>query len=149
MVANSGDPEVTSIKFHAIKVKVMPSGTIPQTGEVACNLTVLGNTGGGKVTGNNIELDHAKGPFALQFDLDRSLDWATSGDLIWLLEGSCPMDVCPVPNQIWIDNTPRNRVLTIMDMNTGPKCELHYRLNFTDGRYCDPVIENGGGNIFA
>lgn len=149
MVEQNGDPEVTStIKFHAIRVKVTPSGTIPPTGEVACNLTVLGNSGGGKVTGNTITLDSDKGPFALQFDLDRSLDWATEGDLIWVQENQCPTSSCSVTRQVWVDETPNNRVLTIMNMNVGDPCELHYRLNFTNGRFCDPVIENGGGNRF-
>lgn len=148
MVENNGVPEVTSIKFHAIKVKVTPIEPIPSTGEVACNITVLGSAGGGHVAGNRIKLDPEEGPFALQFDLDHRLDWATQGDLIWLQEDSCPTGACSVPSQIWVDETPNNRVLTIMNMNVGERCVLHYRLNFTNGRFCDPVIENGGGNRF-
>lgn len=149
MSEDCGEPTVAStIKFHAIKVKVAPIGPVPQTGEVHCNITVLGNTGGGKVVNNRITLDPGKGPFAIQFDLDRDLDWATQGELIWVDMTQCPIGSCSVPSQIWVDQTPRNRVLTIMNMNVDPPCDLHYRLNFTDDRYYDPVIENGGGNNF-
>ena len=149
MVENNGDPDLAStIKFHAIKVRVTPRGAIPPTGEVVCDITLVGNAGGGHVANNTITLDPDEGPFALQFDLDHRLDWAAQGDLIWLQENECPEDACPVPSTIWLSQTQNNHVLTIMNMNVGAACDLHYRLNFTDGRYCDPVIENGGGNRF-
>jgi hypothetical protein len=150
MVHGNGEPEVAStVKFHAIKVKVTPSGTIPPTGAVACDIRAVGNPTGGKVEKNKIELFEGEGPFCLQFDLDNRLEWATQGDLIWIQKNACPEDTCPVPDQMWIDKTPNNRVLTIMDMNVGEPCTFHYRLNFSDGRYCDPVIENSGGNTFG
>jgi hypothetical protein len=35
-----------------------------------------------------------------------------------------------------------------MDMNVAAACTLKYRMNFSDNTFCDPVIENGGGNNF-
>ena len=148
MHENGEETLASTVKFHAIKVKVRPANGIPPTGEVACDITVVGNSSGGKVENNKITLDRGEGPFCLQFDLDHSLEWATDVDPIWLQKDSCPDNACSVPDQIWVDKTPRKGVLTIMDMNVGDGCELHYRLNFTEGRYCDPVIENGGGNNF-
>lgn len=146
---NNGDPAVTStVKFHAIKVKVTPIEPIPTTGHVPCHITLLGSAGGGHVGGDKITLDPEEGPFALQFDLDHRLDWAAEGDLIWLQLGECPTGACPLPSQIWVSQKPNDRVLTIMNMNVGERCTLHYQLNFTNGRYWDPVIENGGGNRF-
>ena len=137
---------MNGVKFHAIKVKVTPSGTIPPTGEVPCDVTAIGNPGGGSVQNNKIKLDPTEGPFCIQFDLDNRLDW--DADPIWIKKNNCPNNASSEPDQIWVDNTPDNGVLTIMNMNVGGPCELHYRLNFTGGRYCDPIMENGGGNIF-
>lgn len=150
MVHGNGEPEVAStVKFHAIKVKVTPTGPSLPTGEIPCEIRAVGNTSGGKVEDNKIKLDREEGPFCLQFDLDHSLEWAADGDLIWIMEDECPTSASYVPEQIWIDKTPKNGVLTIMDMNVDDRCELHYRLNFADGHFCDPVIENSGGNTFA
>lgn len=148
MFNDEGNTTLTSgVKFHSIKVKVKPSGTIPPTGEVPCDIKDAGSSGG-RVEGNKIKLDDGEGPFCIQFVLDNDLEWATNGDPIWIQKDACPQDACSVPDQIWVDKTPKNGILTIMNMNVGDRCELHYRLNFTDGRFCDPIIENGGGNTF-
>jgi len=139
----------SSVKFHAIKVKVTPSGPALPTGEIPCDIRAVGNPSGGKVNNNRIELDRGEGPFCLQFDLDHSLNWTSEGDPIWVRQNECPMNASYVPDQIWIDKTPKNGVLTIMDMNVGDHCTLHYRLNFANGQFCDPVIENSGGNTFG
>ena len=148
MFDNNGDTTVASaIKFHTIKVNVTPRGSIPPAGEVPCDITLQGGSGG-KVDRNKIELDAGEGPFCIQFDLDRSLQWDTTGEPIWIWRDECPKWECHDRSQIWVDKPPKNGVLTIMNMNVGAPCELHYRLNFAGDRYCDPIIENGGGNNF-
>lgn len=136
----------SGVRFHTIKVKVTPRGAIPPTGEVACDIDPNGPVGGGKVQNNKISLDAGEGPFCIQFKLDNSLDW--DADPIWVQLNTCPTGQCSEPDQVWVDKTPENRVLTIMNMNVGGACELHYRLNFTGGRFCDPIMDNGGGNTF-
>ena len=144
---NEGDLTVMSgIKFQTIGVKVTPTGAIPPTGDVPCNITAIGAPGGGSVQNNKIKLDATEGPFCIQFELDKALDWDT--DPIWIKKNKCPKSAGGEPDQIWVDPTPEDGVLTIMNMNVGNACELHYRLNFTAGRFCDPIMENGGGNIF-
>jgi len=144
---HNGDPTLTSnSKFHAIKVKVTPKEPVSPSGEVPCDVSAPGGGNGWKVEHNKIELDPTEGPFCIQFDLDKSLDWAS--DPIWIQKDSCPMSSCSEPDQVWVDKTPEKGVLTIMNMNVGNRCQLHYRLNFTGDRYFDPIIENGGGNNF-
>ena len=145
---HDGDIELASnVKFHALKVRVTPVGEIPDTGPVECDITSPGGGNGWKVEDNEIHLEKAEGPFCIQFDLDNDLDWDVD-DPIWIQEDICPEGACPRPDQIWIFKNPRRELLTIMDMNVGDGCRFKYRLNFTDGRYCDPVIENGGNNVF-
>lgn len=137
---------MSGVKFHAIKVKVTPIGPIPPTGEVPCDITPIGTPGGGSVQNNKIKLDATEGPFCIQFDLDNRLAW--DADPIWFRKNSCPNNSSSKPGQIWVDDTPEGSVLTVMNMNVGAPCELHYRMNFTGGRSCDPIMENGGGNRF-
>jgi len=142
-----GDVAVMSgVKFHNISVNVTPKGAIPPTGDVPCDITAKGNPGGGSVHNNKIKLDDTEGPFCIQFHLDNKLDW--DADPIWIKKNVCPNNASSEPDQIWVDKTPQGQVLTIMNMNVGSPCELHYRLNFTGGLSCDPIMENGGGNIF-
>lgn len=135
----------SNVKFHTIKVKVTPRGAVPPTGEVLCDIDPI-SVGGGKVQNNKISLDAREGPFCIQFKLDNSLDW--SSDPIWVQLDDCPDTSCSEPDQIWVEKTPKNKILTILNMNVGNPCELHYRLNFTGGRFCDPIMDNGGGNTF-
>ncbi len=144
----NGDATLTSnVKFHAMKVRVTPTGPALPSGEIPCDITYPGHGNGGTVKDNRIILKKGEGPFCLQFDL-QGLDWATDEDPIWVQEGTCPTGACSPPEQVWVWKEHKDRVATMMDMNVGDQCELHYRLNFANGQFCDPVIENGGGNIF-
>jgi hypothetical protein len=143
-------PVATSGKqIEDIVIKVTPVGNLPLPRptvdtEIQCTLEQQGNSNGGGLKGQVIELDYGAGPFCIRFKLEGGLDWR-AGDPFWVCKGSA----CPPPNaldatQIWLDKNPKNKIVSILNMNIDP-CTLHYRLNFDGNLHFDPEFKNGGG----
>lgn len=130
--------------LEKIVIEVSPNGLPDGKGERNCTLTQKSAGQHGRLVGQDIELDSQQGPFVIKFELDNSLDW-DANDPFWIRQGSCPGSKQIDNKQIWAGDA-KGKSVTIMDMNVDAPCTLKYRMNFDDGTYCDPVIENGGGN---
>ena len=148
-----GSPVASARKqFEDIFIEVKPRGLQPVPPpavdtEIYVDLTQIGSTAGGrlKVKQQIIELDATKGPFRIKFKLKDWLEWR-EGDPFWIIKDSCPTNEDVDHQQIWLDKKPTGKTITIVDMNVDAACALHYRLNFEGNVFCDPIIENGGGN---
>jgi hypothetical protein len=133
-----------SSSLETIVIEVSPNGPPDGNGERQCTLTQRSAGPHGRLNGQDVELDPTYGPFLIKFELDNSLDW-DSNNPFWIRRGSCPGSKYVDHKQIWSGGA-KGKVVTIMDMNVDAPCTLRYRMNFDDGTYCDPIIENGGGN---
>jgi len=136
--------------YHKIKVHVTPQGALPPGGgNVPCDITAVGNVGGGRVEDNHIILNATEGPFCIRFVLNHAgLNWDVN-DPFWVSANSCPTGPSSVSEQVWVNPSIQNKTLTILNMNVDQRAELHYRLNFLNGYSCDPIMDNGGGNNFS
>ena len=136
-------------QIQSLKIEVVPPRDLPAPGSpVECELRELGSSGPGRLKGGKIELDAGEGPFCIEFKLSGNLDWK-AGDPVWTDERQCPASGQTASQQIWVDRNPDKKSLTLLNMNVGASCDIHYRLNFTDGYYYDPIMSNGGGNIIS
>ena len=132
--------------YERIVIDVSPNGAPRPNGERDCTLTQRSAGANGRLVGQNIELDPTYGPFLIKFVLDQNLDW-NNQDPLWIRQGACPGSKQIDSQQIWAGSA-QGKSVTIMDMNVAAACTLKYRMNFSDNTFCDPVIENGGGNNF-
>lgn len=131
--------------IEKIVIGVSPKGLPKPDGERDCILTQRSAGPNGKLVGQDIRLDGTFGPFLITFELD-NLDWHAE-EPFWIKQGGCPSSSHVDKKQIWVGDA-KAKSVTIMDMNVDQPCKLKYRMNFSDGTWCDPVIENGGGNNF-
>jgi hypothetical protein len=134
-----------------IIIEVSPKQPLPppsgKATEIECVLKPLGNATHGRLKPDGkIQLDSGFGPFCIQFTAN-GLDWADS-EPFWIRQDQCPKNA-HVAAPIWIEEKANGKTITLLNMNVGDACELHYRMNFKGDFYCDPVMENGGGNIFS
>jgi len=133
--------------FNSVKIRVEPDGG-PKGKDQKCHIKDDGGTHpSAKVKDNKITLDAKAGPFIIEFKLTGNLDWAEKNPFL-VKKGECPGEGEFEREQIWIQ-PPDGKKLTVLDLNSGKGCELHYRMNFADGTSCDPIIENGGGGIIS
>lgn len=135
---NQGDPNA-----GLIQVWVTKTGTGPQQNEIQCSVTPKPGSEH-YVNGNRIGLPSYGGPFAVEFELKSPLDWQAT-DPFDTQKGTCPQRGTNCNDQIWLQ-PPNGRKLTILNLNGGSRCEVHYRMNFADGSWCDPIMDNGGNS---
>lgn len=135
---NPGDPNA-----GLIKVWVEKTGAGPEPNEILCSITPKPGSEH-YVSHDKIELPSYGGPFAIEFELRPPLDWQAA-DPFDTHKGSCPPRGDNCNDQIW-QQSPSGKNLTILNLNGGSKCEIHYRMNFSDGSWCDPIIDNGGNS---
>ena len=129
-----------------IDVLVAKTGTGSHPNEITCSIT--GKPGSEHyVTGNKISLPSFAGPFEIKFQLAGDLDWQDH-DAFNTQKGNCPPRGTHCKDQIWLQ-PPNGKELSILNLNGGQKCKVHYRMNFADGTYCDPIMDNGGNSIEA
>lgn len=138
-------------KLETIMIEVSPKQPLPpgtgQDTEIECDLRPLGNANHGRLKSNgDIELDQGHGPFCIQLTL-KGLEWQDK-DPLWVRQGQCPDSAQVASQQIWLDRKPNGKTMILLNMNVGEACDLHYRMNFKGDYYCDPIMKNGGGNIF-
>jgi hypothetical protein len=109
---------------------------------------------GKKPKDHRLKLDKDSGAQSIAFDLHdqtgRQLQF-NQGDPIWAGDNvPCP----PAPglnsDQLSIAGCVP-QTLTVVNANSGAAREVRYQLNFIDAgggaQTCDPIIENGGGNL--
>jgi hypothetical protein len=139
-------------QLESLVIEVRPPTPLPpkqgaQT-QIDCQLLEISTSGKGHLKSGKIELEQGEGPFCIQLKLAGALDWDTR-DPLWIEEGQCPGSSKVASQQIWVDRTANKKAVTLLNMNVGSPCELHYRMNFSDGYFCDPIMSNGGGNILS
>lgn len=124
-----------------IKVKVTKTGG--SGNNVDCTIEPDDPGSGPYVSGNKIGLPNNNGPFRIQFRLT-NVDWDPNNPF------TTRVNNCPSPGaktnydeQIFLQS-PNGKSLTILNLNGLDPCEIHYRMNFSDGTSCDPIMDNGG-----
>lgn len=145
-------PDSKQKVVETIVIQVSPEKPLPpkqgNATPIKCELKELRTSGKGGLQSDKIVLDPGEGPFCIELKLDGSLDW-DQAEPLWIQEGACPGSNQIASQQIWLDRKPNGKTITLLNMNVGNPCELHYRMNFSEGYYCDPIMQNGGGNIFS
>jgi hypothetical protein len=132
-------------KDNATAVKVHVRKTGENGHQIQCE--ILPDPGSeGYVSNNEINLTPNGGPFRIQFRLEDPLDWDTA-EPINTSQAGCPGKHTNDDQQIFLQS-PNGKFLTILNLNGGDPCTIHYRMNFADGTYCDPIMNNGGTSIF-
>ena len=126
-----------------IEVWVEMLGPGPGTNEVLCSITPKPGSVH-HVSKNKISLPSYGGPFQIKFELKSPLDWETS-DPFDTQEGTCPERGSHCNDQIWMQS-PNGKTLSILNLNGGSRSEIHYRMNFANGTWCDPIMDNGGNS---
>jgi hypothetical protein len=134
----AGKDNASPIKVHVHKVS--------QTGQkVECQ--ILPDAGYEHYVSNNeINLTENGGPFRIEFRLEDPLEW-DGADPMNTSQAGCPGKHTNDDQQIFLQS-PNGKFLTILNLNGGDPCTIHYRMNFLDGSYCDPIMNNGGTSIF-
>lgn len=130
----------------AVSVDVTPM--LQQGNEIFCEIDPSQGTPGKFVKGGVIKL-----PAGGQFDLTYNLK---AGDIPGLqFDAADPFcsdaSTCPAPGaQNGQYANPRVTAPTTLSVEAAPvppRNAVHYRLNFSNGTYCDPIIINGIGNL--
>lgn len=107
-----------------------------------------------KAKQHRLKLDKDSGAHSIQFELHdqtgRQLQF-NQGDPIWAGDNvPCPPAQGLNSDQLTIAGCVP-QTLTVTNANSGAAREVRYQLNFVDGggapQTCDPIIENGGGNL--
>jgi hypothetical protein len=125
-----------------IKIKVKKKGVVSGK-EIECDILPDDPGSNGYVTGNKIKLPKDDGPFRIQFKLD-GLEWDEDNPFNTSRNGCPPAGGKTNDDaQIFLQPATQNS-LTILNLNDGDECQIHYRMNFADGTYCDPIMDNGG-----
>ena len=130
------------------KLNVKVRATLDASGQIDFEVD------GKKAKDSRIKLDKDSGAHSIDFDLHdqtgRQLQF-NQGDPIWAGDNvPCP----PAPglnsDQMSIDGCVP-QTLTVTNSNNGAPRDVRYQLNFVDSagvpQSCDPIIENGGGNL--
>jgi hypothetical protein len=111
--------------------------------EYECDILPDDHQSGPYVSNNVITLPNKGGPFRIKYRLV-NLDWNTA-DPFWSKKSGCPNGKGNDEEQIFLQ-PPNGREMAILDLNEGDKCQIHYRMNFQGGYFCDPIVDNGGNN---
>ena len=123
-----------------IKVAVKKKPGSPGTGEIQC--TIKPESGSNPYVADNvINLPENGGAFRIQFRLE-GLDW-NHNEPFYSSQAGCPDHKTNDDTQIFLQ-APNGKFLTILNLNGGAACQIHYRMNFTGGIWCDPILNNGG-----
>jgi hypothetical protein len=130
------------------KLKVKVRATLDASGQIDFEVD------GKKAKDSRLKLDKDSGAHSIDFDLHdqtgRQLQF-NQADPIWAGDNvPCP----PAPglnsDQLSIAGCVP-QTLTVTNTNSGSAREVRYQLNFVDAggtpQSCDPIIENGGGQL--
>ena len=126
-----------------IEVLVTKTGDGQKPNEILCSITPKRGSEH-YVNNNTITLPGYGGPFEVIFDLVEPLEWQES-DPFDSQKGTCPPRGGSCTDQIWLQ-PPNGSSLSVLNLNGGSPCEVHYRMNFADGTWCDPIMDNGGNS---
>ena len=109
---------------------------------------------GQKAKQHRLKLDKDSGPHSIEFTLHdqtgRQLQF-NQGDPIWAGDNvPCPPSPGLNSDQLSIAGCVA-QTLTVTNANSGSARDVRYQLNFVDAggapQRCDPIIENGGGQL--
>jgi hypothetical protein len=126
-----------------LKVLVKPTGAI-HGHEIECELEPGDNASRPYVTKDTIRLTKDEGPFRVQFLLD-DLEWDEDNPFNTTRAAGCPPAGAKTNDDEQIFLQPANgKSLTVLNLNDGDACKIRFRMNFADGTYCDPIMDNGG-----
>lgn len=118
---------------------------VDRTGdEIICEILPDGGSSATYVRNNLITLPAGEGPFRIRFRLE-GLAWDPDHPIA-TAKGKCPAGKKANENEQIFFQLPNDRDLTIINLNAGDACQVHYRMNFDDGTYCDPIMDNGGNS---
>lgn len=135
---NPGDSNASLIEVWVTKES---AGSKPN--EIICSITPKPGSEH-YVADDEINLPSYGGPFQVTFELKPPLNWQAS-DPFDTQKGTCPARGGNCSDQIW-QQPPNGKTLSILNLNGGSRCDVHYRMNFDDGTWCDPVMNNGGNS---
>jgi hypothetical protein len=125
----------------AIKVKVTKTGG--SGNNIDCTIEPADPGSGPYVSGNRIGLPKNDGPFRIEFTLT-NLEWDPDNPFTTRANNCPPVGAkANYDEQIFLQS-PKDKSLTIVNLNAFDPCEVHYRMNFSDGTSCDPIMDNGG-----
>jgi hypothetical protein len=109
---------------------------------VTCSIQPDNGASAPYVSNDTITLPEREGPFRIRFRLD-GLDW-DSAEPMATRRGGCPQGKKGNDNEQIFLQPPVKREMTIVNLNAGEPCTIHYRMNFTNDDYCDPIMINRG-----
>jgi len=126
-----------------IKVLVTPNGG-SNGKQIDCDLAPGDNASRPYVTKDKVTLTKDEGPFRIEFELD-GLYWDEDNPFNTSRAAGCPPGNKKTNDNEQIFLQPANgRSLVVLNLNDGDACRIQFRMNFADGTYCDPILENGG-----
>lgn len=127
-----------------IEVWVKKTGDGKKPNEIICSITPKAGSEH-YVSNDTITLPSFTGPFQITFDVVEPLEWQDH-DPFNTEKGNCPARGGTCKDQIWLQPADGSE-LSVLNLNSGQKCKVHYRMNFADGTWCDPVMDNGGNSF--
>jgi hypothetical protein len=114
--------------------------------EVAHN----GHQGNDPATYPHVQIPAKAGAYMVHFTINgnNNIKFAAA-DPIWVQAGSKPTAPTLDSQITAVVTTTNGKDLFILDQNTGKPTELYYRLNFTGHGPLDPIMDNGGSNLWG
>lgn len=128
-----------------IKVVVTPNGTV-HGNQIDCDLSPGDHASRPYVpTTDSIRLPQNDGPFRIEFELAGGLEWDPDNPFNTSRAAGCPAGSKRTNDNEQIFLQPADpSTLTILNLNDGDAARIQFRMNFANGTYCDPIMENGG-----
>lgn len=118
-------------KVMAIEISVQPQ---LQGNDVECDIT------GQDVVDDAIRLPK-EGTFEIGFNLDPTGAWSwNESDPFCARPAKCPPVGSPQHGLLSVTGTPTAKRFTVEARPTGSARIFHYRLNFANGKTCDPIV---------
>jgi hypothetical protein len=118
-----------------VKITIKPSTPIGGPKEIECDVSGPADY----VADNAIFLPSNTEGYEIEFKLV-SNDYSWDDDPFWCKQGKCPTG--PTSGKIKYTGKNGSDTITVSSEGTNGKALSHYRMNFKDGYYCDPIIIN-------
>ena len=145
--ARGPKPQIAAGKWitKPIKVIVTPTGG-GHGNQIDCDLTPGDHASAPYVpTTDKISLPQNDGPFRIEFELAGNLEWDEDNPFNTSRAAGCPLASKKTNDNEQIFLQPADKsTLTVLNLNDGNAAKIQFRMNFSDGTYCDPILENGG-----
>jgi hypothetical protein len=128
-----------------IKVIVTPKAG-GNANQIDCDLTPGDHASAPYVPDTDtIKLPVNEGPFRIQFELAGGLEWNEDNPFNTSRAAGCPPGNKKANDDEQIFRQPADKTtLTVLNLNDGNPIRIQFRMNFANGTYCDPIMDNSG-----